>query len=101
MAAKDNTPGMPSSPATPAVAALIGTCSPMLLPNTLRKNSKIAPISTFTIKLPKRRKGLNDAPNDNSKTIKMTMTGITMIGSNKKIPLRYSSLVQAMPQILF
>ena len=101
MAAKDSTPGMPSSPAMPAVAALIGTCSPMLLPNTFRKNSKIAPISTFTIKFPKRRKGLNDAPNDNSKTIKMTMTGITMIGSNKKSPFVIATLVQAMPQILF
>jgi hypothetical protein len=81
MATNANTPGIPNSPETAAVAMLIGTYIPKLVPKALRKNKKMAPIRIFTALWPTKRSGLVGAPIISSKKINPPSTDMTTIGS--------------------
>ena len=81
MATNANTPGIPNKPETAAVAMLIGTYTPKLVPNALRKNKKMAPIKIFTAPCPINWSGFVGAPIIRSRKINPPRIDITTTGS--------------------
>ncbi len=79
MAAKDAIPNNPKNPDTITVNALIGMCSPIAPPNTLKKNKNKIPIPNLIVPCAKNRIGLMGAPTNNKTMISATIMDMTIV----------------------
>lgn len=79
IAARDATPNIPKNPEMNTVNRLIGTCSPIAPPNTLRKNKNKTPIPSLTMPCPIKRIGFTGAPTNNKMMISATTIEMTTV----------------------
>lgn len=101
IAIRETIPGIPRKPDTKAVAKLIGMCSPIIVPNTFKKNNNRAPTRIRVSPLPTRRMGFSGAPINRSKNIIPPKIEITIIGSIKTFYTPFIMSKQAFFQLLY